>query len=345
MSLPHRPSPQQPGRRQFLAASGSALLATASGLATSGLVLPGNSAATAFFAERQKLSLPVDSETLVQQLFSSLSEAQRKTICFDFENPLRRQIDANWHITPARINKDFSGEQQDLIKQIFRQLHSEEYADKVLAQVEHDSVDVGGFGNCSVALFGQPGSGKFEFVLTGRHVTRRCDGDSSSGTAFGGPIFYGHAAESFDETAAHPGNAYWFQAQRAGELFQALDGRQRKLALLDHSRGESGSETVKLAGRDQLRGLPFSELSADQKRLAQGVLNDLLAPFREADRRESLALIDKQGWEQLHISWYAQENIGDDELYDVWQIEGPALIWYFRGKPHVHTWVHVKDQA
>lgn len=33
----------------------------------------------------------------------------------------------------------------------------------------------------------------FEFVLTGRHCTRRCDGDSVEGAAFGGPLFYGHA--------------------------------------------------------------------------------------------------------------------------------------------------------
>ena len=55
-----------------------------------------------------------------------------------------------------------------------------------------------------MALFGEPGTGKFEFVLTGRHCTRRCDGDSVEGAAFGGPIFYGHAAEGFNEKADHP---------------------------------------------------------------------------------------------------------------------------------------------
>lgn len=324
-----------PDRRRFLAASGAAMVGAATGF-TSNLA----TAAT----QLGNLRTP-DSETLVQQLFSSLTEPQRKLICFDFENPLRRQVDANWHITPARINKDFSADQQDLIKQIFLRLHSEEYADKVLAQVEHDGAGIGGFGGCSVALFGQPGSGKFEFVLSGRHVTRRCDGDSSAGTAFGGPIFYGHAAESFDETADHPGNAYWFQAKRAGQLFEALDGKQRKLALLETSRGEHAAETLKLAGREKFDGMPFSELSTDQKELARNVLSDLLAPFREADRKESLALIDQQGWDKLQIAWYAQENIGEDQLYDVWQIEGPAMIWYFRGKPHVHTWVHIKDKA
>ena len=93
-----------------------------------------------------------------------------------------------------------------MIRDIFIGLHNPEYAQKVMEQVEHDGGKEG-FGGCSIALFGEPGTGKFEFVLSGRHVTRRCDGDSVEGAAFGGPIFYGHAARSFNET----------RAQRTGE--------------------------------------------------------------------------------------------------------------------------------
>jgi hypothetical protein len=24
-------------------------------------------------------------------------------------------------------------------------------------------------------------------------------------------------------------------------------------------------------------------------------------------------------------------------------VEGPAFVWYFRGYPHVHIWIHVAD--
>jgi hypothetical protein len=36
-------------------------------------------------------------------------------------------------------------------------------------------------------------------------------------------------------------------------------------------------------------------------------------------------------------------DIGNDGVWDVWQIEGPFMRWYFRGSPHVHTWVHVRE--
>ena len=118
-----------------------------------------------------------------------------------------------------------------MVKEIFLGLHSPEYAGEGNhGQVEHDSGKKG-FGDSSIALFGEPGTGKFEFVLTGRHCTRRCDGDSTDGAAFGGPIFYGHAAQGFNEKPDHPGNAYWYQAKRANEVFQMLDGKQRELAL------------------------------------------------------------------------------------------------------------------
>ena len=123
-------------------------------------------------------------------------------------------------------------------------LHSPEYAARVYKQVVHDSGEAG-FGDCSIAMFGEPGSGKFEFVLTGRHCTRRCDGDSVEGAAFGGPIFYGHAADGFDEAPDHPGNAYWYQAQSANKIFQMLDGKQRESALLEKEPGDTAA-TIQL---------------------------------------------------------------------------------------------------
>ena len=89
----------------------------------------------------------------------------------------------------------------------------------------------------------------------------------------------------------------------------------------------------------------MSDFSADQKALAEKVLEDLLAPFREKDRQESMKLIMKNGFDKLHFSYYKDENIGKDEVWDVWQVEGPAMVWYFRGKPHVHTWVHIRESA
>ena len=285
------------------------------------------------------------SETLVSTLYKSLSEEQRKAVVFPFDHELRSKVDNNWHIVDKKVAEFFNKDQQEMIRQIFLGLHSPEYAEKVMAQVIHDSGKEG-FGSSSVALFGEPGTGKFEFVLTGRHCTRRCDGDSVEGAAFGGPIFYGHAAKGFYEKANHEGNAYWFQAMRANEVFKMLDGKQRELALLDEPREEKGTSTVQLTGKTSgLPGIPVTELSRDQKEQVRKVMADLLAPFRKADTDEAMKLIEANGFDHLHMAFYKNHDIGNDGVWDVWQIEGPAMLWYFRGEPHVHTWVNIRRTA
>ncbi|MBU63497.1 MAG: hypothetical protein CMI26_13450 [Opitutae bacterium] len=288
---------------------------------------------------KPKTDKKTTAETLVQTLYKSLDEKQREAICLPFDHPLRSKVNNNWHINKTRLDQ-FTDDQQAMVREIFLKLHSPEYAQKVFDQVDGDS----GFGKGSFALFGKPGSGKFEFVFTGRHCTRRCDGDSVEGAAFGGPIFYGHAAKGFYEAPDHPGNAYWFQAKRANELYQALDGKQQKVALLDkRSRGERGNKTIETKGTvEGLEGIPASDFSGDQKDLFRKVLADLMAPFRQQDATEAMKLIEANDINKLHLSYYKKEDIADDSVWDVWQVEGPKMVWYFRGKPHVHVWANIE---
>ncbi|MFM8359711.1 MAG: DUF3500 domain-containing protein [Verrucomicrobiota bacterium] len=288
------------------------------------------------------------SETLVGQLYRSLDEAQRGRLCFAFDHPLRDKVDNNWMITRQSIRDGLTADQQDLVRQIFRGLHRPEQADAMMRQVVEDSEGKGFEGGTSIALFGEPGTGKFEFVLTGRHCTRRCDGDSVTGAAFGGPIFYGHQAGPHDEEPAdHPGNVFWSQAQRVNAVYQALDGRQRGVALVDgRGRGERATETVQLSGRRRgLPGIRLGDLSDDQRGLVRQVMADLLLPFRAVDAAEALKLTGGASFEDVHLAFFKQQDLGNDGVWDVWQLEGPRMLWYFRGAPHVHCWVHIRDAA
>jgi len=283
------------------------------------------------------------SETVAATLFASLTDEQRAKLCFPFDHELRREVDNNWHITEPKISQFLRADQQEMVREIFLGLHSEDYRDAVYRQVEHDA-GKGGFGAGAIAFFGAPESGGFQFVYTGRHVTRRCDGDTVAGKAFGGPIFYGHSARGFNEAADHPDNIYWFQAKQANEVYQMLDGRQREAALLQTPRPERGTETVRLRRDGKgLEGIPVADLSADQKEQVWKVLEDLLKPFRAEDVAESMALVRKVGLDRHHLAFYQAHDIGGDGVWDTWQLEGPGMVWHFRGKPHVHTWVHIAD--
>jgi hypothetical protein len=283
------------------------------------------------------------SETLAGTLYNSLTQQQRAKVAFPFNDPLRSKVDNNWMITPMKIGEFFNPDQQAMIEEIFKGLHNPEFLDKVMYHMQEDG---GGLANYSVALFGKPGTGAFEFVLTGRHCTIRCDGDSVEGAAFGGPIFYGHASKNFNEAPDHPKNVYWFQAKRANEVFQALDGKQREAALLGDPREEKATETVALKKAGEIPGLPVAGMSPDQKDLVGKVLADLLLPFRQKDADEAMRYVHGTGGlASLYMSFYKNADIGNDGVWDVWQLESPTMIWYFRGAPHVHTWVNIRSRV
>ncbi len=283
---------------------------------------------------------PAKPETLVKTLFESLTPKQRETICMAWDHPKRNMVQANWEIVKPTISQVFNADQQKMVEGILRGITTEEWYPKILTQMENDG---GGLDQYHVALFGDPKTEKFEWVLTGRHVTLRADGHSNANAAFGGPIFYGHAPKD-TEDPAHPGNIYWQQAQQANAVFNALDGNQRAIALLEKAPNE---DKIKLQGKKgEFPGIPIGALSKDQKQLVQKVMTGLLAPYRPSDAKEAMRDIEANGGlDKIHLSFYKQEDLGADGVWDIWRLEGPALVWHFRGAPHVHTWVNIVKDA
>lgn len=324
-------------RRRFIRTVGGAA-AAAAGLSVSGGALRGGSRPDGPVGKDGDEVHPERAENFVRHLYDSLSEAQRKDVCFPFDHPLSRRVENNWHIVPQTIGEFFTADQQEMIRKILGGITTEEGYERFSRSMKDDD---GGLGNYSCALFGKPGEEKFQWVLTGRHVTLRADGNTVANAAFGGPIFYGHAV-TFNEKPDHPGNVWWHQARMANDVFQSLDGKQRERALLAEAPPDS-SATVKLRGAvEEIPGLRGGELSADQKELLEKTLKGLLGMFRESDVEEVVECLRQNGGlDAARISFYQQGDLGDDGIWDRWRVEGPAFVWYFRGSPHVHTWVNV----
>jgi hypothetical protein len=286
-------------------------------------------------------------ETLAGRLHASLSPDQRSKVCvpWDYVHPkfglLRTRVGNNWNATAPAVKGDFfSKDQQQLVREIFERLIDPDWHARFDKQLEDDT---GGFGHDqSVALIGEPGSGKFQFLLTGRHMTLRCDGDSADHVAFGGPIFYGHDTGGGTEDKDHTGNVFWPQAVAANGVYSMLDGRQRKLAMVAKTPPENA---IAFRGDGQSpSGIPVSELSADQRAELERVLGVLLEPYRTVDRDEVRGCLTAQGGlDRCRLAFYQDDDLGDDGVWDNWRLEGPAFVWHFRGSPHVHVWVNIAD--
>lgn len=293
-------------------------------------------------------------ETAVKALYETFTDEQKKAVCFDwdFKDPmrglLRTHVSANWQITPHPIRGDFyTKKQQILIHDIFKGLINPDWYARFLKQLRDDTNGKEWGAEQSIALFGKPGDkDKFEFVLTGRHMTLRADGNSENRVAFGGPIFYGHAASGSSEKVGHPGNVFWQQARLANFVHQMLDGKQREKSLLDKRPAEAavGFRTPEKGKQATFPGIPVAELNAEQQDELQKVLKALIEPFRKEDQDSVQDCLKKQrGLERCSLAFYREGDLGDDGEWDNWRLEGPAFVWYFRGTPHVHVWVNVAN--
>jgi len=314
--------PESQGRRQFLQATS----ATLAGLA---LMPRGLFAGTASGN---------DAETVIGELYNSLSEAQKKTICFGIKDPVRVRVNANWHVTKPLIGSDFyNDKQQAMIVEIVRRVTSEEGHKKLMQQLDEDD---GGIGAYSLAIFGNPSRGEsgkdpFECLITGRHLTLRADGNSIENMAFGGPIVYGHGEESSAED-----NLFYHQTVQVNKVFAALDSKQAEKALLKDAPSETSVQVQGKSG--SFPGLAVGEMTADQKVVVKETLQKLLSPYRDQDSSEVMAIIAATGGlEQLRFAFYQQGDLGSDRMWDIWRIEGPAFVCHFRGAPHVHAYLHV----
>jgi hypothetical protein len=342
-------------RRDFLKAAATALItqnvleATARSAVAADAVSPATSA--------------------VKALYDSLTDPQKKVMCFDWDKkgygdlPLRLHVTNNWAVSSMKIGA-LTKDQQNLVKEIFNSVLNPGWPEK-LAQQAKDDTGQPWTEDRKIAIFGKPGSGKCQCVISGFHLTFRAGETQDAHLPFGGAICHGHQPSGFNEKVGHPGNIFWYQAQKALRVYHILDGKQQQQALvvkgmpyyefagkidrsviLPSSKLERALEPdVRFRGpKAELPGLPIEGLSRDQKEALSQVVFSLLEPYRPAYQKRVLSCLEKQGGlDRCHLIYYKEHTLGKEGEWDNWRLEGPAFVWYFRGYPHVHIWIHVAD--
>ena len=87
-------------RREFLMKAGVGIASVA--------------AAPSLFAKKSA----IHPETQVTSLYKTLTEKQRKAICFSWDHPLRNRVENNWHIQKKLAVGDMEDEQIELVRNI-----------------------------------------------------------------------------------------------------------------------------------------------------------------------------------------------------------------------------------
>ena len=109
----------------------------------------------------------------------TLKDDQKKQMCFDWDHTdarglLRTHVSNNWQITKPTIDSDFyTKEQKMLMFDVFKSVFNPDWHDRLLKQLKDDTGGKPWGAAQSIAIFGNPGTDQFEFVMTGRHMTLR----------------------------------------------------------------------------------------------------------------------------------------------------------------------------
>lgn len=295
-----------------------------------------------------------EAEAMIFELFKSMTADQKKklTRAWDHKPTATDKVTGRLATGNAAVSNtgkaedrlmigtEYNKKQVELLDKIFRSIANGSDGYKCLSR--NNKFDASGdFESISAIIYGEAVEGKkFSMVFTGHHLTVRCDGNSEEATAFGGPLYYGHSPSGYATT-----NVFFAQTKAATELFNALDKTAKEVAVkpgkwVDEHGG------IKVPKKDaKLPGISFKDMSKDQKSLTEGLMKELVAPYRKEDGDEVMELIKATGgMDKVSMAFYLEGKNSNTEPWSYWRLEGPGFVWSFRALPHIHTFVHVNSK-
>jgi hypothetical protein len=312
-------------RRDFLRTVGVG----AAALTVGGVLAP---AASAMHRAPVRIT-PRPAESLCHELFGTLTADQKQRLVLPWNSPNRlRTYNAAMNV---RIGDGYTAPQRELLQRIMRAISSGDDGYNKLAR--GGTWDTGGgFNGCGANFFGDVSEGhQWAWVFSGHHLTVRCDGNSQPNAAFGGPMYYGHSPDGNSVR-----NVFNFQTRAVQSVYDALSDAQRRRATMATSSGNQNQPR-----RANFPGIPATELTADQRRLVETVMRELLTPYRREDVDEVMDIVRRNGGlDRLHFGFYRDGQAAPGQ-WTYWRIEGPGFVWNYRILPHVHCWVNIAAQA
>jgi hypothetical protein len=295
---------------------------------------------------RAQAAAPRPAESVVQELFAGLSQDQRRQIVLPWDH----RAPGNQTLTrlrmtdipfTRRIGDILSQSQQELTERILRALCAN---DDGFRQLSRNGAfdDPNGIRSIGVNFLGDPtGTNPYACILTGHHLTVRCARNADPDAAFGGPMYFGHVVHGYSRR-----NAYYHHTRALMDVFDGLNASQRQQAVVRGNPGDFESAVRFRAAGQRRPGIVASDLSADQRLHVEQVMRTLLSPFRAEDVDRAMQFVRRNGGvEQICLAFYEEGRARADEPWSSWRLEGPGFVWNVRVLPHVHTYVHIGDNA
>jgi hypothetical protein len=276
---------------------------------------------------------PVD--TLARRLYASFDSDQRVDACVEYDHPMRQYHNRGVWGGGRTILFGFDRKQRQILTDLLYSGLSTQGRERIPREY---FTRWPGVHSMRVLICGDPTAPPYQIILTGAHLNLRLGGKSREGAAFGGPQVYGD--QNGNDRAGLPGNVYRDQFLTAQQLLRSLDDGRKKQALI----AEAPVQTqIELQGRNGLfPGIPVADLAPEGKALARELVDRICSTYHPDDVAYARQCLDANGGtDALFLSYYQHGEDGDIPEAQVFRLEGPAAVFYFRGYPHVHAFVSV----
>jgi len=233
------------------------------------------------------------------------------------------------------ITFGFSREQRSILTDLMYAGLSEQGRERI---PQEDITRFAGVQAMRVLICGDPTAPPYQIILTGVHLNLRLGGKSREGAAFGVPQVYGD--QRGNGQVGLPGNVYRDQFVMAQRLLHGLDDGRRKHAVIEEAPVQT---KIELQGNhNSFSGIPVAELTTEGKAMARDLVDGILGTYAAADAAYARECLTANGGiDGLSLSYYLHGEDGDIPEAQVFRLEGPAAVFYFRGYPHVHAFLNV----
>jgi hypothetical protein len=301
----------------------------------------GASLAGGFFllppAPSRSLGAPDD---LAIRLFDSLSDDGKRRATVEYDHPLRQYHNRGiwggglW-VSPLELDRA----QRCLVADLFHAGLSEVGRQRVPNEY---FTEWPGVYSLRLLFCGSPKSPPYTLVLTGPHLNLRLGGTSREGTAFGGPLVYGD--QRGDSVPGLADNLYRFQLEIGQRLFASLDSEERNLALQERSPIQTA---IQLQGREgTFAGVRLESLSRQSRAIARELTEAMLSTYPDDHVAYAWRCLEQAGGlEAMSLAYFRDSDPGGDGRCQNFRLEGPSAVFYFRGHPHLHAFIHVAMNA
>ena len=276
---------------------------------------------------------PVD--VLAREFVTSLDAEQRAETCVDYDHPLRQYHNRGVWGGGREVMFGFSRRQRRVLTDLVYAGLSTEGRTRVPDEYFMRMTGVHGM---RVLVCGDPAAPPYQVIMTAGHLNLRLGGRSREGAAFGGPQVYGD--QRGNERAGLPGNLYRDQFVLAQQLLHGLPREQQQRAILEDAPVQTAIELQGRHGR--FPGLAVRDLTPDHQAMVTGIVGQILATYPADDVAYAWSCLEANGGVgALNISYYQRGEDGAIPDGQVFRIEGPGAVLYFRGYPHVHAFVNI----